>query len=210
MRSYQELINELISDGYLKTPSIIQAFRKIDRKHFVRPEDVDDAYVNAPLHIGHNQTISQPLTVAFMMEIFQPLPGEKIMDVGAGSGWTSALLAEMVGDTGKIFTVELIPDLCSFGQANVSKLGFIEKGRVVFLCQDAALGVPEQAPLDGIIAGCALSRLPTAWSGQVKEGGRVLVPMGTKIVLFKKLKDELIQQRAWEGFSFVPFVSSLN
>ncbi len=82
-----------MSGGYLKSPLLIEAFKKIDRKDFV-PKDLGNlAYINEPLHIGFSQTISQPLTVAFMLELLDPRPGEKILDVGAGSGWQTALLA---------------------------------------------------------------------------------------------------------------------
>ena len=91
------LINELINSGYLKTPEIVSAFKKIKRQDFVRPEDAERAEINAPLVIGYGQTISQPATVAFMLEKLQPKRGEKILDIGSGSGWTAALLAEIVG-----------------------------------------------------------------------------------------------------------------
>lgn len=92
----QELINQLINKNILKIPLVIEAFRAIDRKDFVQPINLDEAYGNYPLSIGHGQTISQPLTVAFMLELLDPQPGEKILDVGAGSGWQTALLAYVI------------------------------------------------------------------------------------------------------------------
>ena len=94
---YENLINSLISDGYLKTPLLIEAFKNIDRQDFVPEEYKNSAYINEPLPIGFEQTISQPLTVAFLMELLEPKPGEKILDIGAGSGWSAALLAYVVG-----------------------------------------------------------------------------------------------------------------
>jgi protein-L-isoaspartate(D-aspartate) O-methyltransferase len=96
----EELINNLIFSGYLKTPRIIEAFRKIDRADFVPPDLLAEAYGNYPLPIGYGQTISQPLTVAFMFELLQPERGDKILDVGSGSGWTTALLAYIVSQEG--------------------------------------------------------------------------------------------------------------
>ena len=112
------LVKELISSGYLKTPEIIDAFQKIDRKDFVSDEYKDRAYVNAPLPIGYGQTISQPLTVAFMLELLQPEKGNKILEIGSGSGWQTALLARVVGDEGRVFAIELIPELEQFGRKN--------------------------------------------------------------------------------------------
>jgi len=117
----ESLISELIEQGYLKTPRIIRAFKKIDRADFVLPEFKNSAYLNVPLPIGHGQTISQPLTVAFMFELLQPEVGDKILDIGSGSGWTTALLAEIMSKMGKVFSIEIVPELCEFGEGNVRK-----------------------------------------------------------------------------------------
>ena len=114
----------------MKTPSIIEAFEKVDRKDFVPEELKDKAYLNTPLPIGYGQTISQPLTVAFMLELLQPQAGDKVLEIGSGSGWQTALLAHMVSGgngRGKVIAVELIPELMAFGRKNVAKYGFIKK-----------------------------------------------------------------------------------
>lgn len=105
--NYESLINELISDGYLKTSSIIEAFKKIDRADFVLDEYKEKAYVNEPLPIGFGQTISQPLTVSFMLELLQPREGEKILEIGAGSGWQTAIIAGIINS---VQTGGVIPD----------------------------------------------------------------------------------------------------
>jgi len=115
------LINQLISEGTLKTPAIISAFEKIKREDFMLPENADEAEANYPLSIGHSQTISQPFTVAFMLELLEPQPGDKILDIGSGSGWTTALLAEIIGPQGQVFAIERIPELKKFGENNVKK-----------------------------------------------------------------------------------------
>src|SRR3990170_6021596 len=130
-----DLIQELIETGYLKTPRIIDAFQNIDRVDFVPEPFKGEAYENYPLSIGFGQTISQPLTVAFMLELLQPKEGEKILDVGAGSGWLSALLAYIVGNPlrqpanggGKIIGIERIPELKEMAEKNISKYNYIEK-----------------------------------------------------------------------------------
>jgi len=122
----KKLISELIDQSYLKTPRIIRAMKKIDRADFVLPDFKESAYINLPLPIGRKQTISQPLTVAFMLELLQPKEGDKTLDIGSGSGWTTALLAEIVGKKGKVFSMELIPELCNFGMKNINKYFNVE------------------------------------------------------------------------------------
>ena len=116
------LVKELITNGALKTPRIIEAFRAIDRKDFVPEELQDEAYGNYPLQIGYGQTISQPNTVAFMLELLAPELGNKIIDVGSGSGWQTALLAHIVGPKGKIFGIELVPELKKMGERKKSTI----------------------------------------------------------------------------------------
>ena len=108
MPTKESLIKDLISGGYLKNPFLIEVFEKIDRADFVPVNLRNDAYLNQPLPIGFGQTISQPLTVAFMLELLEPKPTEKILEVGAGSGWVSALLAQIVGEKGRVCAIERV------------------------------------------------------------------------------------------------------
>ena len=123
-----KLINSLIKQGYLKSDILIEAFFNIGRKEFLPQELEDQAEVNIALPIGYGQTISQPLTVAFMLELLDPRAGQKILDVGSGSGWTTALLSFIVGAKGKVVALERIKELVDFGKKNVQKFGFCEKG----------------------------------------------------------------------------------
>src|SRR6056297_1533626 len=121
-------LDNLIKKGWLKTDRIINAFKNIKRKDFVKPDLKEISNYNQALPIGYNQTISQPLVVAFMLEKLDPKPGQKILDIGSGSGWTTALLAEIVGKEGKVIAIEIIEELMKFGKKNVRKYNFIEKG----------------------------------------------------------------------------------
>lgn len=202
----KNLVKELISSGYLKTPRLIEAFGKIDRKDFVPEEIKDEAYINSALPIGHGQTISQPLTVAFMLELLQPEEGNKILEVGSGSGWQTALMASAVGDNGKIFAVELIPELCDFGKKNVLKYDFLKKGVVKFFCFNAAKGLPDEAPFDRIISAAAAEEIPPAWKEQLKIGGRMVLPVKDAVRLLIKKSEDGFEERIFPGFAFVPFV----
>lgn len=206
--NYQELISHLVKEGYLKTPRLIEAFKKIDRANFVREDDLPEAYVNAPLPIGFGQTISQPLTVAFMIELLQPKSGDKILDVGAGSGWQTAILAEIVGSKGKIFAVEIIKELAEFSRHNIEKYNFISEGRVQVKQGDATAGFLKEAPFDKIIAAAAgEDKIPSAWKEQLKIGGRIVAPIASDIVLLNRENNEDFKEQRFGGFAFVPLVS---
>ena len=151
-KGLMSLIENLIQHGYLKTPEIIEAFKMIKRVDFLLPGDEGKADVNAPLSIGYKQTISQPLTVAFMLELLEPGRGDKILDVGCGSGWSTALLAAIVGDNGRIYGLEIIQALKEFACKNISKYNFINNGVVEIFCSDGRQGLPERAFFDKIIA----------------------------------------------------------
>ena len=208
--SMKYLIKELMEEGILKTPSIIEAFEKVDRKDFVPEELKDKAYLNTPLPIGYGQTISQPLTVAFMLELLQPQVGDKILEVGSGSGWQTALLAHIVsgGDgRGKVIAAELIPELMAFGRKNVAKYGFIKNGIVEFHSFNAVKGFSEKAPFDRIVSAASGLELPTAWKEQFKIGGKIVAPVKDAIHLLVKKGENEFEESIYPGFAFVPLIS---
>lgn len=206
---YQELLDRLIEENFLKTPLIIEAFKKNNRADFLPAELKDEAGNNVPLPIGFGQTNSQPLTVAFMLELLEPRPGEKILDIGAGSGWTSALLAYCVGEQGRIYAIERIPELYEFGKNNVAKYNYIVKRIVKWYCEDGINGLLGQAPFDKILASASASEIPAAWKEQLKIGGKMVVPIKNSIWLITKKSDKEFNQEEFFGFSFVPLISEL-
>ena len=210
------LIDSLIEEGWLKTPRIIEAFRKIKRVDFLPREIKDLAELNEALSIGYGQTISQPLVVAFMLELLDPQPGNKILDIGSGTGWTTALLAQIVGQKGKVIAIDIIPELVEFGRRNVSKYNFIERGTVEFICADGSKGYEKEAPYDKILASASAETLPQVWKEEVKIGGRIVTPIGSSIWLFIKKspsfakategKEAEFEEIEYPGFAFVPLI----
>lgn len=207
------LADELIADGVLRTPVLIEAFRAIDRIDFVTPDLRGEAYANIPLPIGQGQTISQPWTVAFMLELLQPQAGERILDVGSGSGWQTALLAQVVGTAGvsgtagTVIGLEIIPELCAMGKANVGKYSFVEKGTVTIHCLSALDGFRAAAPFDKIIAGAAGETVPVAWQEQLAVGGKIVTPIGSSVLLLIKKSSTEWEREEHPGFAFVPLVA---
>ena len=209
---YENLINSLVKDGYLKTLEIIEAFKAIDRKDFVPEEQKSEAYVNAPLPIGFGQTISQPLTVAFMLELLEPKQGEKILDIGAGSGWVAALLAKIVGNSpageGRVISIERIPELKKMAEENISKYGFIENGIIKMVLGDGSKGYKKEAHYDKIIAAAsAQGELPKEWQKQLNIGGRIVAPLENSIMVIDKISKNKYNVKEHFGFSFVPLIS---
>jgi protein-L-isoaspartate(D-aspartate) O-methyltransferase len=201
------LINSLIQEEWLKTPRIIEAFKKIKRIDFL-PEDMKDlAELNEALPIGFGQTISQPLVVAFMLEQLQPEAGDKILDIGSGSGWTTALLGEIVGEKGRVIAIEVMPELKEFGEKNVARYNFIEKGIVEFICADGLKGYEREAPFDKILVSATAVRVPETWKKQIKIGGRIVTPMNSSIWLFVKKSKSEFEEKEYRGFVFVPLIS---
>lgn len=206
----QNLIDELIKQGYLKTPRIIEAFHIVSREDFLPEELKGEAGINAPLPVGHGQTISQPLTVAFILELLQPEPGNKVLDVGSGSGWQTALLAHIVGDQGKVYAVERIQDLKEFGRKNVAQYGFTN---VRFFQADGTRGLKKYAPFDRIIVAAAAHSIPAALIEQLELPGRLVIPEGVTLsdmVLICKDKWGEVSEERYPGFSFVPLLKGLE
>jgi len=209
MKSNPELTNYLVDTGVLNTPAIIEAFRKIDRADFVHEDFRSEAYGDYPLPIGSDQTISQPTTVAFMIEKLEPKFGDKILDIGSGSGWTTALLAYIAENKkgskkdGKVIGVERISELAKFGQENLAKYNF-NNARIIK--PDRRLGLPQFAPFDKILVSAASESFPEELIDQLKVGGKLVIPVENSIFEIIKGKDGRIVKNEYLGFVFVPLI----
>jgi len=203
MKTMDRLVDDMISSNMLKSPLIIDAFRTIDRKYFVPDEYAEDAYADMPLPIGHYQTISQPSTVAFMLERLDPQDGHKVLDIGSGSGWTTALLCYMVGDKGSVTGVERVETLVESGSENLSKFRFDTDCHI----EQAGdkLGLPGEQ-FDRILVSASADEIPEGLFSQLKIGGILVIPIGESIFKFTKVSETEIEKEEFYGFVFVPLI----
>ncbi len=167
-----KLIKNLKDIGILKTPEIIHAFEKVPREDFMLPEYKKHAYVDEARPILAHQTISQPYTIAVMTESLEPNLGHKILEIGSGSGYQSAILSEIVGQKGKIVSIERIPELYDYAKSNLINYKNIE-----LILEDGTLGYPKEAPYDRIIVTAAAPTLPNTLFSQLKEQGIMIIPI---------------------------------
>jgi len=215
------LVDYLVKQNWLQTPRIIRAFRKINRVDFLPAEFKDYAEMNQVFPIGWGKNISQPLMVAFMLERIQPRNGDNILEIGAGSGWVTALLTEIISQPsenpkvvskkGKVIALEAISDLKDLAQKNVSKYGFVEKNLVEFFCADGLKGYPlinkrTDLPLgfDKIISSIPLRELPESWKSQLKIGGSIIALVGSSVWHFIKTSEDKFDEMEYPGFAFMP------
>lgn len=199
----KEMVEDLKKQGVLKTSEIINAFLQIDRKKFLKVEQYGHAYDDSPLPALSGQTISQPYTVAFMFELLKPKNGHKILDIGSGSGWTTALLAEIVGDEGEVTGTEIVPSLVELGRENLKK--FKHKNVKIEQAVEEELGRKGEV-FDRILLSASAEKLPEELITQLKPGGIMVIPVGENIVKLEKSLDEKITTKDYPGFVFVPLV----
>lgn len=213
METNENLIKDLISLGYLKNSNIINAFEEIKREDFVPEKYKEKAYENIPLPIGDNQTTSQPLVVAFMLELLDPKKGNSILEIGTGSGWQTALLANMISslddnktgiDSSNIISIEYIPALYNFALENLNKYNILERDNIKILNENGYNGYEEYAPYDRIISGASAEEIPKSWKEQLKIGGIIVSPVKDDIVVAEKVNKNEFMYRKFHGFAFVP------
>lgn len=180
---------------------VLAAMGKVPRHEFVPERLRHEAYQDFPLPIGHNQTISQPYIVAFMTEQLDPKPTDRVLEVGTGSGYQAAVLAELVA---QVYTIEIIEDLARQAAADLKRLGYTN---VFVRAGDGYNGWPSAKPFDAVIVTCAPEKVPKPLTDQLKDGGRMIVPVGPtwnqQLVLLQKHGDQL-ERRAVLPVRFVP------
>lgn len=183
--------------------AVDEAFRAVRRAEFLPDEVRAQADADVPLPIGFGQTNSQPATVAMMLEWLEVEPGNHLLDVGAGSGWTSALLAYLAGPKGSVVAVEVVPELVVFGRENCARAGVRS---VEFHTAGKVYGYPAKAPYDRILVSAAARKVPDGLVGQLALDGRMAIPVRHDVLVLYKDLTGGVSTDIHPGFVFVPLV----
>jgi len=210
----ERIIERLIAQEVLKTPSVIRALRTVPREEFVLPEHKEIAYMDTPLPIGHGQTISAIHMVAMMCEALNLESGNNVLEVGAGSGYHAAVVAEIIAPAGSekighVYTLEIISEVADYAKNNLRKTKYDD--RVTVICADGSKGYLEKAPYDRILVTASAPDVPRPLIDQLKVGGLLVIPVGDlyffqQLLLIKKEKENLIKTKYLGDVAFVPLV----
>ena len=203
----EALVERFIAGAGIEDPDVLQAMRSVPRHEFVPAEYIAEAYADHPLPIGYGQTISQPYVVAWMTELLELRPGERVLEIGTGSGYQAAVLAELEGV--EVYSLEIVPELAEGAAQRLGDLGYDE---VQVRQGDGYYGWPEAAPFDAIIVTAAPDHLPAPLAEQLAEGGRLVIPIGPvgfyqTLWKFVKQDGELTAYNMG-GVRFVPFTGA--
>ena len=203
------LVRRLIDQG-IRDPRVLAAFARVPRSFFVPDEARDEAEADRPLEIGCGQTISQPYVVAAMIEALEMTGRERVLEVGTGSGYATAILAEMMPVSAEIRSIEIIPELAGRAGRVLAELGY---GNVQLRVGDGALGWPEAAPFDAILVSAAPYEVPPALLDQLAPGGRLVLPVGPspeqqELQLWRRVPSGRLEKRGLMQVRFVPLTGS--
>jgi len=212
-KKYQTALNDLINylknSRFLNDKKVEDAFRNIPRHEFVPSSELDYAYYNEPLPIKKNQTISQPAVVSRMTEWLDVKQGQKILEIGTGSGWQTAILSYLVGQ-GAVYSVEIKPELVKFARENLEKLGM---NNVNVILSDGSIGYPKFSPYDRIMITAACTEIPLPLLDQLADGGLLIAPVGDSsqsLVLLQKTRKEIVEIKNESHYVFVPLLGKFG
>jgi protein-L-isoaspartate(D-aspartate) O-methyltransferase len=201
----EQLVTNLLREGYIKTERVKQAFLTIPREAFLPDSLKNYAYVDTPQDIGQGQTISAPHMVAIMCESLDIKDGQKVLEIGTGSGYHAAIVAQLVGETGQVYTIERFESLTKKAKENLRQ---IRCTNVIVEVGDGSCGLPIYQPYDRIYVTCAAPDLPQSLIDQLKDSGKLLIPIGDKfceLILLEIEKGKSVIHRLG-GCVFVPLV----
>ncbi len=201
----EKMVEGLVRRGYIESSSVEEAMKKVPRHEFVPPRVKDSAYIDSPQPIGEGQTISAPHMVAMMVEKLDIGEGQKVLEVGAGRGYHAAVIGELVGEKGIVYSVEFIETLARSAQKSLTECGY-QNVRVIH--GDGSSGHQKKAPYDRISVACGASKIPAPMIKQLKVGGKILIPIGSqffqKLVRATKMDEYDIKKENLGGVRFVP------
>jgi protein-L-isoaspartate(D-aspartate) O-methyltransferase len=189
----------------VRSDRIRDTFATIDRRGFLPLDQRALADEDCALPIGHAQTNSQPRTVADMLELLDSRPGDRVLDVGSGSGWTTALLAHLVGPTGRVIGVELVPELARWGARNLA--GHDLPWATIEPADPAVLGQPSAGPFDRILVSAGADELPADLVDQLAPGGRMVIPVAGQMLVIERRPDGEVGVSGHGYYSFVPLLT---
>jgi protein-L-isoaspartate(D-aspartate) O-methyltransferase len=201
------LVDDLKMRGYVTSKAVEDAMRRVPREEFLPAELREEAYVDSPLPIGEGQTISAPHMVAIMAENLDLKPGQKILEVGTGSGYHAAVCAEVIAPDGHIYSIERITSLASFAEDNLKRTGYAKL--VTVILGDGSKGLPDHAPYDRIFVAAGAPDVPSPLTAQLAHGGKLLVPVGTRWyqdLIMVTRKGAKLEKENLGGCVFVPLV----
>ena len=201
----ERLVNKLIREGYITSDNVKEAFLKTPRESFVPDALKMQAYIDTPLEIGNGQTISAPHMVAIMCEALDVDEGQKILEIGAGSGYHAAIVSHLVGENGHVYTIERFENLAKIAQENLENAGI---ANVTVEVGDGSEGLEKYEPYDRIYVTCAAPSVPQPLINQLRESGKLLIPVGRmycELQLIEKKGEEIIT-KGLGGCVFVPLV----
>ncbi|MBI1936300.1 protein-L-isoaspartate O-methyltransferase [Candidatus Woesearchaeota archaeon] len=200
----EQLIEKWTSSGIVKDKRVIGAFKKIPREIFVPEDKMDEAYGDYPVSIGKGQTISQPSTVVIMTEALEIKEGDKILEVGTGSGYHAAIISCLIGNKGKLVSTEIIPELAKLAQKNIKKLKI---KNIKIIEHDGSEGYENEAPYDKIVITAACPKIPNPLINQLKENGIIVAPVGDmneQLMIKGTKKNGKLAEEKMGNFIFVP------
>jgi protein-L-isoaspartate(D-aspartate) O-methyltransferase len=203
----EEMVVRQIAARGLDNPTLLAAFRSVPREQFVSADYASYAYQDSPLPIESRQTISQPYIVALTIDAAQIMAGDKVLEVGAGSGYAAAVIGQIAGE---VIAMERHRELVELAQARMHFLGY---GNVRIIDGDGTLGCPGEAPFDAIVAAASGSHVPPDWVEQLKPGGRIVLPLGgpgsiQSLVKLTKLPDGTLEREDLCAVRFVPLIGA--
>ena len=203
----ERMVERQIAARGLDDPKLLAAFRAVPREQFISAEYSDYAYQDSPLPIESGQTISQPYIVALTIYAAGIKPGDKVLEVGAGSGYAAAVIGQIAEE---VVAIERLHELVQLAQERMERLGY-DNVRVVE--GDGTLGWPAEAPFDAIVAAASGSHVPQSWIAQLKPGGRIVVPLGDpysvqSLIKVTKEEDGTLKRQDLGGVRFVPLIGA--